>query len=532
MFLIPSLVLFLPIAHYVVDNSDYTSNPEWNRTLDLLMYRLYMNHDKIYDSYKEAIAQTDISNVTTIDFFIGFFAPISPATIITANGVVYNLDKEENKRAAPYALEFIGELYNIQAYNRADYRDYLELKNEAANVDAAFLDPDAITPGVITPFASGFGGSGEIRPPLNIINIYGTRIYGDNSTFGFSFRWSFIERYTSKISIEDAALKCQKLEDADDDALTHRFIVGEEKDFDGDITYVAYYLVNAESQFSINTPDRNKPIKTSGLHVPVSYEILTKLSYREQEWILQDSLYSVVVTVVEEEIKWFQQSFWKGVFIIVAIALVAFTLAGGLYGLSSLVGAAGATAAGGLGYTLGSFVTKILISNVVLVAASIGFESEMLGKILSAVTMMVGGFPGGIEGFMAQSTNTIGAMLSEPNAIDFLQVGSKVLSTGYNFYSGQQKETLEYNQEPADEAEAEENSSLGMDYSSIDATVSIARDLFMAPTETYEQFAERTLSTNPGQVAIERVANFVDIALTLPRTPAELPYYRKYTNSE
>jgi len=353
---------FYPISVIYSDNISYEANSVWENSLRKLLNILNIKLDTIREEFDKAVAESNANDLYLLDFYIFFGAQITPDYI----GGSLVIDSESPLKV--YIFEFYKLLYQNNTLNRSDYAAW---ESEYA---AYLWDRESI------PTSDDDDRSFDYDH-LNVApkvpqQSFVVKEAGDNG-FKFRFSWSYIERYESSISTTDALSNFNPPTLSTGDNHFYYSIEGEEIQENGDTLYVVFVIVNGESSYLINTPDGEKVVQGADVKCPISYEVIKKMPFRDAEYVLQEGLSTAVLTVIEEEIQWYQQSFWKGIFVIItfAIVIVSFQIQ-----IAGLVAALGIT---GIAATTVSFTVKFALSMIASVSASLAFEDPIITFVVS-----------------------------------------------------------------------------------------------------------------------------------------------------
>ena len=157
----------------------------------------------------------------------------------------------------------------------------------------------------------------------------------DKNGFYYRLQWTFIERYESSVSHDDAKSTFTLPDwggDSEVPNLPNAFayidwVDGYEYANDGSILYVSYYVNSIGASYLVNTPEGFKPARaTGGVWCPINYSILKQLKFRNQEQVLQDGLCAILFVLIEQELQWYQSAFWEGIIVITTIAVVSYII--------------------------------------------------------------------------------------------------------------------------------------------------------------------------------------------------------------
>ena len=473
------------------------------------MLKLNVHADDIFDSFMEALNNSGADNIKLLDFFMGFFVRLDVAAL-----------KPYTDPSAKYVFELVKQLDLSPGFGREVYEAYLKKLNDAQTDWENTKPPDDPSGGWIP---SG-GGPKRVNPPEQRMFVSEGNTPGVGGGFNFLFSWSLIEKYTSTISHVDAENKFVPFKNSTSSEPGGRWVRGITILSNGTRQYVSYLLINAESKYIVNTPDGARSARPEGgIWCPVSYDLLKKLPFKDKERILQDGLCSVVYTVTEQEIKWYQSTFWKGMFIIIAVATL---------GILSVVGIAGVLGAMGLAptagfsmFTLAGHILKFAVGFLVQTTLSLHIDNPIVVAVVSALlTMGIGGVNGTGGAFTTNFNNAWANFTKVLNfeATNVISAVSK-LNSFRNAYirMGDMDELMEMQEDMAmsesEQQELLEDAYNGMTTSLIDPHMELNRRLSMDGFETPGEFHNRTVKFNPGAELMEIPSKFVDLSLELPR---------------
>jgi hypothetical protein len=501
---------FLPIAVFLRDNIGFWSNNDWIETLYGLLQKLNINAYEVYNAFEDAILNSGQKNVKSRDFFMGFFAPLKGTK---------SAAQEE------YVYEFVKSLYAQNRYSEEDYANYLKEEAQWRKDKQNYLAlgyynlrnqqneegtnaGQRPTPGRPTPPMQRPSGP-RPTPPMHRIYIQEA---GPNA-FHSIVRWTYMEKYTSFVS--HAQARRQKIS---------IFFGGTWVDgldyLGGHKVYVSYYVRGLATHYLINTRDGLKAGKSEGPSwCPINYSVLRKMSFRNQERVLQDGLCTIVYTVVEEEIKWYQKSFWKAVIFIVTVAIVAFTWHVGVVGIANAL-TLGTT---GFAFSIFSFVLKFTVGFLIQFTANVVLENPLLGQIIS-IFVTAGLSNAGFAGYFSEiwgklgQADTLIAGLAEVG-----KIGNKLYKSYSSLRLEDELDTGDLTETEQEKQEVLEDAYLGTETEKyVDPHLQIARNLFFDNPESPDDFFGRTLDTNPAEKVLQMPTYFVDYMLRLPRNASEV----------
>ena len=503
---------FYPISVFWRDHLTYHSNDQWNKTLKGLLLKLNVQADDIFDSFVEALHNSGANNVNLIDFFIGFFVRLDTT-----------FNKPYTDSNVRYVFELVKQLYQVRGFGRDVYEAYLKRVEEASGGSSSG-GGTGTGPGTgLGPFTST--GSSFVRPPEYRMYVSEGNTPGVGGGFNFIFSWSLIEQYESTISHAHAESKFVQFQYAKPGSRHGSWVRGITYLPNNTELYESYLLVNPESKYIVNTKDGARSAKPEGgIWCPVSHDLLKELPFKDKERILQDGLCSVVYTVTKEEIKWYQSTFWKGMFIIITVATLGIL---SVVGIAGVLGAMGLTATAGFSmFTLAGYILQFAVGFLVQFAVNLNIDNPIIaGIVASLLTMGIGGIHG-TGGAFSNNFNTAFANLT--NVLSFeatsaIGLVSKINNFRSAYIQMEQMDDLEQMQEDmtlmseTERQEALEAAYSGLSTNLIDPHMELNRRLNMDGFETPEEFHNRTVKFNPGAELMEIPSKFVDLSLQLPR---------------
>ena len=481
---------FYPISVFWRDHHTYHSNSQWSKTLKGLLLKLNVQADDIFDSFEEALRTSGAKNVNLIDFFIGFFVRLDTT-----------FNKPYTDTNVRYVFQLLKQLYQVRGFGRDVFEKYLQ------RVEDSQQDPDSTE---------------QPRPPEYRMYVSEANSPGSGG-FNFIFSWSLIEKYESTISHADAERKFIPFQPGN--RRYGSWVRGITLQSNNTKLYESYLLVNPESKYIVNTKDGARSAKPEGgIWCPVSYDLLKKLPFKDKERILQDGLCSVVYTVTKEEIKWYQSTFWKGMFIIITVATLGIL---SVVGIAGVLGAMGLTATAGFSmFTLAGYILQFAVGFLVQVTVNLNIDNPIIaGIVASLLTMGIGGIHG-TGGAFSNNFNTAFANLTNVlsfEATSVIGLVSKINNFRSAYIQMEQMDDLEQMQEDmtlmseTERQEALEAAYSGLSTNLIDPHMELNRRLNMDGFETPEEFHNRTVKFNPGAELMEIPSKFVDLSLELPR---------------
>ena len=512
---------FYPIAIFWRDRHTYHAIPEWNKTLNELMRKLNVDADEVFETFKTALDDSNADNLKLLDFFLGFLFNFRHAIV-----------RPYTDPEAKYAFEMVKNLHLTRGFDRDVYEDYLKAVQDAQTDWENTKPPDDPDGG----WGPAQDGPKRVNPPQQrmFVSEGNTPNVGG---FNYLLSWSLTEKYTSLISHADAESKFIPFKHTPPQSIipdfTHQpnWVKGITILSNGDTQFVSYLIVNVESQYMVNTPDGARFAKPEGgVWCPISYDLLKKLPFKDKDQILQNGMCSVVYTVIEEEIKWYSSTFWKGMFIILTVATLGIL---SVVGIAGVLGAMGMTATAGFSMvTLAGYILQFAVSFLVQMTVSLHIENPIVAAIVTSVLTM--GIGGTGEAF---TTNFNTAFSNLTNVLSFeatsiISLVSKVNTFRNAYIQMGEIDELEQMQEDMTMSEAEQQQALDDAYSGLSTNLinphmELSKRLQTDGFESPSEFMNRTVKFNPGAELMEIPANFVEISLQLPKGANQLQDMRK-----
>ena len=277
------------------------------------------------------------------------------------------------------------------------------------------------------------------------------------------------------------------------------------------ISEVQYEVIEIKNLRSRTIIGGEVPEVTSQILIPLKFDIVQSLNNFDEEKVLLDSIHLCIYAYHEEEIEWYQSSFFKFLLIAGSIFIAVFT------GQYELVGLALSGAAAGSYWLLIGLITEILaivaINYTILwLAEELGLDITAALLIISYVTFTV--YTGGLG---------TGEMAYLPFAEGMLKAASSIIMIEAQEIQLELEE-LKYESEIFDEElqnrqEELENARdlLGSENYAFDPLFILNIGIYFDPKETPDTFYERTLNFDPGSLTLEAVDVYVEAALTLPK---------------
>lgn len=238
------------------------------------------------------------------------------------------------------------------------------------------------------------------------------------------------------------------------------------------------------------------------LLIPLDKNITDNYSVPDREELYARSLHYVFNSKVVQEIKWYQQGWFKGLMIVVAVVITVLSL-GETYELIVAAAALGASAMA-IAYILVMQIVRQLV-----MAYVIKLFVKVVGVKIAFIVALVAALYGGYTAVES------GSVKGAPWASELLALStglgksiSQQLQVDYNDLLGEQSEFSNYVDSQKEKLDA--------------AKTELGYDNHLAPMvifgETPSEFYERTVhSGNIGAMTIESVTSYFDVALTLPK---------------
>lgn len=499
---------FLPIAVFTRGTENYWSIPEWSNTLHKLLKTLNIDATEFAEEFQSSLQANVPDGFVEHDLFVGF---------------MINLHKEASigTGLAEYKFEFIKALHLQSVTTRSSFDSYYTAYQQW-EIDYQEWQDEV---------NDNIGGAVGIPPQLPPVpgNTVEVTEAGE-SGFYYQLQWTFIERYESTISHADAHSQFSDLDWGGSGmapGLPLSFadvgwVDGFEYAPDGNRLYVSYYVNAASSLYKILTPDGFKSAKADdGVWCPINYSILKQLNFKNQEEVLQDGLCAILFVLVEEEIEWYQQSFWQGIILMATIAVVMYI---GVVGYQGVLAALGLGAVeGSVALTISLWILKFAVGALVSVATSIvGIDSPVIQMLIS--TVVAGGLDVGFENFFSNIWQNLASPVLNIFSGDIIKIFSSIMSLS-SFKSSieaqRDLDALEELQEETLLTEAERQERLEEAYTGLDRGISnphleLSKRLKTEFYETPDEFYSRTMELNPGEKIMQIPANFVDLTMYLP----------------
>jgi hypothetical protein len=249
--------------------------------------------------------------------------------------------------------------------------------------------------------------------------------------------------------------------------------------------------------------------------LPLAIHIMKEMGFTRSERLLAESLTITVILVQKEHRQWYEQKFWGFFFLVVTLILIAY---GQVWIAEWLIPIVGEFLANAI---------LVLTISVTFSLASASLPSEMMlffavAFAIVSIAQMAQSASGGQFKFNWQTIKSMGWA----TAVDMLNTVMGVLQSMQQYIlEGQMKEFQEeMNLEYASLKEKQEElerlwDELGS--SPIDAISLVKRSYITRPLETPSEYYNRTLSKNPGVLALEMPSKFHALARRLPQTAGE-----------
>lgn len=527
---------FLPIAILMQDKVwfDEEPNSRLATSTNKLLKKLSMNGTKIKEGFLEQENDPDnpSNSAEKWDFFVHVAVPI-----------------RTNIRAAKeYLYHFFDDLVIFNTYDRDDYVRYVET-------------------GQGVPDPNNFDRNSQ---PVNELPIR----EGFENGYAVDYGWSYIEKKTTQgrdtqiIEGEEVDLKRREavveIVERNDDATFDRYLelieffhgpdqpIGnktEDPENDGyhDIVYIKFQqqdefggwyldhllILGLSMVYKINTSDEvgyrfryavpelfGTEEETKEFRIPVSYKPLERVGVMRREDVITDGLCATVFLVEEIEIKWYQQSFFKWLIIIIAVVLIVLSIFFPPF-------LAAVKALGPLWSKLVLFAMSFVIS---FAGALIGGTFGQIFSLIGAIAMMGAGMAisSGTSWTSAWANMGSNAFNSFGSAVSFISSVSSIANSTLKVYQAYELEKLQADFENFLESAKEKQEALeaawqGLGLSSgggIDA-LSLSQTLSSVPAETPEEFYTRTINLNPGVLSYDMINNFASLANSLPNRPGD-----------
>jgi len=261
--------------------------------------------------------------------------------------------------------------------------------------------------------------------------------------------------------------------------------------------------------------------------IPIHKAAIDNVSFMYREEALADSLHGTVFLVERVKVKWYQQTFFKWLIVIIAVIVIILTYQYELLPALSLLAAG---LAGGSAFVFWSvyvvlqFAVGILISTA---GSIIGGEAGLAFTIIAMVLMA-----GGIKAFTSKLTiawTNVKASAGWGTAMSFIQAVQPYLQTTFNIYENRALAALDAEMRDFIKSAKEKQEELD------DAWAGLSSPSWLDPmdlvanfngyfAESPDAFLSRSLNANPGVTANQQVYHFVEMALALPENVNEADF--------
>lgn len=270
--------------------------------------------------------------------------------------------------------------------------------------------------------------------------------------------------------------------------------------------------VDDEWQYFPVYKEVDKPIWEGDFIIPVSNTILDEMNIRDKEVVCLDSMHLSISAIHEEELSWYESSFF-GTLIEVVVTFVSFYI--GVMELNALIQN---IAKVGITQVLKQLAKAIIINLIFdwlgkAIGGAFGALISAIGKAaLSAYTtgnFVIDGLP------LADTVLKL--------VIDTAKTYEKIIAEDFQELKEEYNEFLEDVANDANDLE-ELNELIGLSTNVYDLSyIDKSYDALMENGETPSQFINRKVHLqNPGLLSIEAVHSYVENALTLPKSPEDL----------
>lgn len=474
---------FFPVIPIMQDkvwvNSD--TNSDLYITGNKTLKKLSLNIDDISDGINNEADNPNLDNT-------------NDAFVTMAIQVTTNVDQ-----SIDYLGRFFAKLQETSKYTQTDWDNWLALPESSKVVGAApinyllisesefnmTLTYNYITSALITGSIGEVGAGGryiEVLPDLT----YGGYESGDGATVSsFSLNNSYMMLRTQVTPTQYREIKIHGLQ--------HITNVGNRESFK---------VTLGMSQ----TTDFDK-----SFYIPVSLDILNEFRPYDKNIISCESIVLVIYAIEKTDLEWYETALFAAVLQIATIIIAAITLQ------PQLIAIAGAATIYAAAYLIAELIvySYLVTLTLDLVLEAIGVE---YGLILALITAVAAAYAG------TTSTPIVAYM---PTAADLLMLSTQLSAATNRLVKkdliGIQEDVQELYESYSDRLEEIEDINDGL-LESNDALIEIIRgDLIIDPNETPDMFYTRTIhGGNIGVKSVEVIANYVDVALTLPK-------YKDYT---
>ena len=254
----------------------------------------------------------------------------------------------------------------------------------------------------------------------------------------------------------------------------------------------------------------------SGFIIPIHYGVINNMPLMKRNKVYYNSYKLVVNSYQITKVKWYQKTFFKVIFIVVALVIAAYS------GQAWLIKVAAIGAAGGVIAVLMYVLPQLLLAIAIGYAAkylvkALGMENSLIiGMLITAIAIAYGQYSPG-TGF-----NVMGSTL--PTAQTMLSVGSSLMSAANTQITSDimdvEKEMALFESDSEKQWDALEEASKILDSNSginpIEM-VSPLRSYKAFPAESPDAFYNRTIHTgNIGVLVLDVIENYAGIMLKLP----------------
>lgn len=262
------------------------------------------------------------------------------------------------------------------------------------------------------------------------------------------------------------------------------------------------------------------------LLIPIDKEIAKEISYFDREILYLRSLHFVLNSYVEQKEKWYESGIFKVIMVIVSIAIAWFS---GGWGAKIALALASTTAVvTAVAFVLLKFIVTFFLAGMVFEYA-FKFVVETIGMDAAFWLAVVATAMGGYKAFsnIAQGTEAM-----SKTVMNYLKAAAG-LHSGISSNIAEEMENLKLEHEAyvkKQEEKLEELEELKQELISpvdIDPLYFVRRkEPFVLFGEPASAYYERTIhSGNVGIQAIDEIHNYVEHALTLPRSSINTPQF-------
>lgn len=558
---------FLPVAVLMQDEVWFNEDPDSDLaiTTNKLLKRMGTSGDDIREEYEQAVEEADEEQTGRVwDFFVHFAVPIDTQV----------------RGSLEYLWFFFKEMSAWSTYDYRHYYDYLNNLSTAQPINELIIKEAGVN-GYNVAYRWSYIYEKEFSGEYTYEKKIWDRLpdaEDENDVGEWHFETTTLKgkEVAGELFQREEVLSTEYQEtvdnmfgpatpvgpwndpdkEKDDDKGFHDFyIITRQNPEDPDNPgvpqgYVRILVMALSMQYKINTKDEDKgkngyrfryatPMlfgeeeETKEFKIPLLYSALKEVPTLHREEAVTDGFTATVFLVHREKVRWYQRTFFKWLFVVIAVVLILLAL---FYPPFWLVVKAYAGAIAGI---LGGAAIATAVVMALMVFA-MGFIISMAGSVITEEFGATAGFifqliaaiaffqaSGGFDA-LSQSWSSVIQSPGWGTAVNFINAVTPVYNMGFSVYQNRVMAGIEDDMKDFLVSAKEKNEMLKEAWAGIGDTQDWIDPLDLVnmfrrigQSESASGYLTRTLNPNPGLLGIEAVTQFPQIALSLPQNLGE-----------